>query len=149
MNHHGILHRHAHLGAYNTALLLEFLNGLYDVLVQPDDIDNPQRVNYIIIWDNDHPRFSVLYLPPYSPFLNPIEEFFSAWKWKVYERNPQSQAPLLQAMEEGCGDVAIETCQGFMRHSRRYFQRCLDQEDIACDYDEALWPDRDQRHDAP
>ncbi|XP_054592207.1 uncharacterized protein [Nothobranchius furzeri] len=163
MNHHGILHRHAHLGAYNTALLLEFLNGLYDVLVQPDGIDNPQRVNLIIIWDNvsfhkaaqmhewfqDHPHFSVLYLPPYSPFLNPIEEFFSAWRWKVYEKNPQSQVPLLQAIEEACGDVGFEACQGFNRHSRRYFQHCLDQEDIACDVDEALWPDRDQRHDAP
>uniref|UniRef100_A0A1A8CVK6 Uncharacterized protein n=1 Tax=Nothobranchius kadleci TaxID=1051664 RepID=A0A1A8CVK6_NOTKA len=44
-------------------------------------------------------------------------------------------------MEEACRDVAFEACQGFMRHSRRYFQRCLDQEDIACDVDEALWPE--------
>ena len=28
--------------------------------------------------------FPFLYLPPYSPFLNPIEELFSAWRWKVY-----------------------------------------------------------------
>ena len=126
-------------------------------------VSNLQSPSYVIIWDNvsfhtsaqvhewfqDHPRFSVLYLPPYSPFLNPIEVFFSAWRWKVYERNPQSQVPLLQSMEEASGDVGFEACQGFMWHSRRFFQRCLDQEDIACDVDEALWPDKNRRHDAP
>ena len=142
MNHHGILHRHAHLGAYNTARLLAFLDGLRDLLVPPGQIDDPQRIDHVVIWDNvsfqraaqvpewfqDHPHFSDLYLPPYSPFLNPIEEFFSAWRWKVYERNPQGRVPLLQAMEEACGAVSVEACQGFMRHSRRFFQRCLDRD---------------------
>ncbi|XP_057198986.1 40S ribosomal protein S24 isoform X2 [Triplophysa rosa] len=27
----------------------------------------------------------MVFLPPYSPFLNPIEEYFSAWRWRVYE----------------------------------------------------------------
>ena len=49
--------------------------------------------------------------------------------------------------EDACADVSSESCQGFMRHSRRFFQRCLDREDIAVDVDEALWPDRNQRHD--
>lgn len=151
MNHHGILHHHAHLGAYNTARLLAFLDGLHDLLIPPGRMDVPHRIHYIVIWDNvsfhraalvrgwfqDHPRFSTLFLPPYSPFLNPIEEFFSAWRWKVYERNPQGRVPLLQAMEEACGDVSVEACQGFIRHSRRFFQRCLDREHIACDVDEA------------
>ena len=38
------------------------------------------------------PRFSVQYLPPYSPFLNPIEEIFSAWRWKVYCMNGSLRA---------------------------------------------------------
>ena len=112
MNHQGILHRHAHLGAYNTARLLVILDGLHDLLVPPGQIDDPQRIDHVVIWDNMSfhraAHFSVLYLPPYSPFLNPIEELFSAWRWKVYERNPQDQVPLLQAMEEACGDVSVE-----------------------------------------
>ncbi|XP_049908273.1 uncharacterized protein LOC126395121 [Epinephelus moara] len=161
INHHGVLHRHVHLGAYNTDMLLAFLDDLHEQLVPPDHTDDPQRINYVVIWDNvsfhrallvrqwfqAHPHFTVLFLPPYSPFLNPIEEFFSAWRWKVYERNPQTQVPLVQAMEEACGDVSLESIQGFMRHSRRFFQRCLDRENIACDVDEALWPDRNRRHD--
>ncbi|CAB1460340.1 unnamed protein product [Pleuronectes platessa] len=34
MNHHGMLHRHAHLGAYNAARLLVFLDGLHDLLLK-------------------------------------------------------------------------------------------------------------------
>ena len=97
MNHHGILHKHVQLGPYNTDRLLTFLEDLHNQLVPPDHIDDPQRINYVIIWDNvsfhraglvrqwfqDHPHFTMLFLPPYSPFLNPIEEFFSAWRWKV------------------------------------------------------------------
>lgn len=163
MNHHGIIHHHSLLGPYNSALLLAFLDALHDILVPDGDVFGPPQINYVIVWDNvsfhraavvrqwftDHPLFTTLYLPPYSPFLNPIEEFFSAWRWKVYERHPTQQIPLLQAMGEACGDVTGEACQGFMRHTRRFFPRCLAQEDIACDVDEILWPDRARREDVP
>ncbi len=99
-------------------------------------------------WFSDHPRFSNMFLPAYSPFLNPIEEFFSAWRWKVYDRNPYEQANLLQAMEESCGDIAIESIQGWIRHSRAYFPRCLARENIYCDVDEGMWPDPAQRRNA-
>ncbi len=120
ISHHGVLHHHATLGPYNTQHLLDFLNRLFGSIIQhearmPGRAEQPQ---YVVIWDNvsfhraalvcnwfnDHPiRFSNMFLPAYSPFLNPIE-FFSAWKWKVYDQNPYEQANLLQAMEESCGD---------------------------------------------
>lgn len=34
------------------------------------------------------PPPAFLYLPPCSPFLSNIEELFSAWRWKVYDRQP-------------------------------------------------------------
>ena len=57
---------------------------------------------FLIVWDNvafhhshavsewfaAHPRMVSLFLPPYSPFLNPIEELFSLWRWKVYDLHP-------------------------------------------------------------
>jgi hypothetical protein len=49
---------------------------------------------------------SVVFLPPYSPFLNPIEEFVSAWRWKVYDHHPHDQMSLLDAMNAGCGNTA-------------------------------------------
>jgi len=34
---------------------------------------------------------TISHLPPYSLFLNAIEEFFSVWRWKVYDRQPHAR----------------------------------------------------------
>lgn len=157
ISRNGVEARDPLLGAYNSVRLINFLDGLYNRLVQP----NAQMV-FIIVWDNvnfhhaltvrdwftAHPEFRSLFLPPYSPFLNPIEEFFSAWRWKVYDRRPYEQATLLQAMDEACNDITAQQCQGWIRHSRRFYQRCLANEDIRCDVDEMLWPNAAERQDA-
>ena len=76
------------------------------------------REGHILIWDNvsfhrsaqvrnwfhDHARFTILYLPPYYPFLNPVEKLFSAWRGKVYDCKPHERMALLQAMEDACDD---------------------------------------------
>ncbi|KAK0136824.1 hypothetical protein N1851_026996 [Merluccius polli] len=153
----GVLHRHAHIGPYNTALILTFLDQLHNITAA-NQIDHMQ---YIVVWDNvsfhrsalvqnwfqQHPHFTVLYLPPYSPFLNPIEEFFSAWRWKVYDLRLQAEVPLIQAMEEACDQMEVPAMQGWIRHSRRFFPRCLANDNIACDVDEILWPDPARRRD--
>ncbi|KAL0154437.1 hypothetical protein M9458_050259 [Cirrhinus mrigala] len=158
ISQNGVVHHHATLGPYNTAHIITFLDTLHDMLT---NVQRPEQTRYVIIWDNvsfhraalvrnlftDHPLFTVLNLPPYSPFLNPVEEFFSAWRWKVYDRHPHQRIALLQAMEEACGDIDQASCQAWIRHSRRYFPRCLGLEDIACDVDEILWPDPERRHD--
>lgn len=79
-----------------------------------------------------------LYLPPYSPFLNPIEEFFSAWSWKVYVRQPLERATLLQAMDDAYDDISVDQCQAWIRHAKRFFPRCLNNDNIHCDVDENL-----------
>ncbi len=108
-----------------------------------DDI----RATLVRDWFNNHNHFTLLYLPPYNPFLNAIEEFFSAWRWKVYDWQPHARMTLLQAMEEACGDIEVGSIQGWIRHTRQYFPRCLACEDIACDVDEDLWPDPNRRRD--
>ena len=143
----GVLHRHANMGPYKTPHILAFLDRLYNLTI------NNIQIQYIVTWDNvsfhrsalvqnwftQHPNFTVLFLPPYSPFLNPIEEFFSAWRWKVYDLHPLARVALVQAMEEACDQVEATAIQGWMRHARRFFPRCLANEDIACDVDEILW----------
>ena len=44
-----------------------------------------------------------------------------------------------------CGDLAVDAFHGWIRYARRYFPRCLARENIACDVDEVLWPDRNKR----
>ena len=107
-------HPHATLKPYNTAHLLNSLNILHDNVFQPEQRGpgDPEQKMYVPIWDvsfhcaaqvcnwfHDHDRFTMIHLPPYSPFL----KIFSAWQWKVYDHKPHEHMALLQAMEEACG----------------------------------------------
>ncbi|KAL3996900.1 E74-like factor 3 [Sarotherodon galilaeus] len=143
------------LGSYNTEHLIGFFLNELEQACQGEDIV------YVVVWDTvsfhhaqlvqqwfqTHPCFMTLYLPPYSPFLNPIEEFFSTWRWKVYDHHPHEHVSLLQAMCEACGDITAEQCQAWIRHARRFFPRCLNNEDIHCDVDENVWPNVNDRLD--
>lgn len=58
------------------------------------------------------------FLSLYSPFLNSAEEFFSAWRLKVYYCQPHTQRTLLAAMDATCDDITADT--------QRFFPfRCL------------------------
>ncbi len=145
-------------GPINTHQLLNFLNHMRDALLGQQDEhsigvfvwDNVSfhRALQVREWFNMNQGFINLCLPPYSPFLNPIEEFFSSWRWKVYERQPYTRVNLLQAMGLACGDIGVEACQAWIRHARVFFPRCLARQNVACDVDEVLWPDPVRRHDA-
>lgn len=164
ISNHGVLHHHATLGPYNTQRLLTFLSDLRDVVLGREQQDHEQAGHpvYVIVWDNVsfhravqvrewfniNQEFINVCLPPYSPFLNPIEEFFSSWRWKVYDRQPYTRENLLQAMELAGDDIGVEACQAWIRHARGFYPRCLARENVACDVDEVLWPDPARRHDA-
>jgi transposase len=65
----------------------------------------------------------LIYLPPYSPDLNPIEEFFAELKafikrnWQFYEESPEQR---FDAFLEWCVDVVggrEESAKGHFRHA--------------------------------
>jgi len=93
------------------------------------------------------PTITVQYLPPYTPFLNPIKAFFSAWRWKVYDLRPYVQMALIQAMEEACDQIEAASIQEWICHSKIFFSRCLANGNIACDVDKALWLNPARRRD--
>lgn len=49
--------------------------------------------------------------------------------------------PLVQDMEKACDEIDVGAIHGWIRHSKRFFPRCLASEDIACDVDVVLCPD--------
>ena len=79
----GVLHHHATLTSCNSAHIITFLDAQHNTVVQ----DGPQQPRFVVIWDNvsfqwaalvrdwftNHNNFTVVYLPPYSPFLNLTE----------------------------------------------------------------------------
>ena len=140
-----------------------FLETFYRALIPDDErgLFREDLPKYVVICDNvsfhrsdiirqwfvTHPRMLIEFLPPYSPFLNPIEEFFSAWRWKVYDCQPHTQMTLLAAMDAACEDITVDACRGWIRHSKRFFPRYIARENIRCDVDENMWADRQERLD--
>lgn len=117
--HDGVLCHIPMIGPYNTESCITFV----DALLMKERF-HPKRKGcwglawlYVIVWDivAFHPsglvnewfaaqlRMMVQLLPTCSPLLNWIEEFFSAWRWNVYDHWPYEHMSLMEAwmMEKG------------------------------------------------
>jgi transposase len=59
----------------------------------------------------------LVYLPPYSPDLNPIEQVMSKFKNEIRKRKPRTQ----QQCEDLCGECLdwfpAEECRNYIRHA--------------------------------
>jgi transposase len=55
----------------------------------------------------------LIFLPPYSPQLNPIDKAFSAWKEGIRSRNCQNKEELFNAIRTESNRISSESCQGF------------------------------------
>ena len=73
---------------------------------------------------------TLLFLPPYSPFLNPIENLFHQWKTIVRLSNPKDEMELDRCMVEATTKITTEQLKNYCRHSKTYQTRCLQREPI-------------------
>ncbi|CDH61137.1 hypothetical protein RO3G_03680 [Lichtheimia corymbifera JMRC:FSU:9682] len=71
-----------------------------------------------------------LFLPPYSPFLNPIEECWSKMKGQVRKTPLSSKDSLVVRIQEAAKTITRKDCRGWIRHSQKYFVKCLDMQPI-------------------
>ena len=58
----------------------------------------------------------LLYLPPYSPDLNPIEEAFSKVKGLLRRARVRSREALIEAMGRALDAVTMKNIRGFFKH---------------------------------
>ena len=58
----------------------------------------------------------VLYLPAYSPELNPIEMCWSVLKAWVRKRSPRVPSKLIEAAQEAWDQVSAAFCENWIRH---------------------------------
>ena len=72
----------------------------------------------------------LVFLPAYSPFLNPIENVFNQWKHKVKTLEPTSESELLLAIDSSAGDVSQTNCRNYFNKMETYIPRCLNYEEI-------------------
>jgi transposase len=65
--------------------------------------------------------YVLLYLPPYSPDFNPIEEAFSKIKGLLRKAGARSREALVEAVGAALAGVGARDARGFFEH-RGYYQ---------------------------
>jgi transposase len=82
-------------------------------------IHTPVKVRELI----ESRGYRCLYLPPYSPFLNPIEEFWSKVKAGVRRNSLTADDRLSDRICESVQMVTRADCQAWIRHAVSFFPK--------------------------
>jgi len=80
-----------------------------------------------VIEANGH---NLMFLPPYSPQLNAIEECFAKWKGNVRTANSNTAADLEKAILTACLTITQQNCEGFFRDVRKYAVKAIRRENF-------------------
>ena len=59
---------------------------------------------------------AIVYLPPYSPDLNPIEEAFPKIKGILRKAEPRTREALIEAMGVAISAIGVRDAGGFFEH---------------------------------
>ena len=102
-----------------------------------DALDRNDMKGHYLVMDNApiHTPFKVrelvegrgykyLYLPPYSPFLNPIEEFWSIIMAGVRRNALTADDRLSDRIGKSVQMITRTDCQAWIRHAVSFFARC-------------------------
>ena len=68
--------------------------------------------------------FEVLYLPPYSPFLNPIELAFNHVKHALKLVEFTGYADFKDKVQASFNAITPDQAAGFERHCKKYYNQC-------------------------
>ena len=66
----------------------------------------------------------LLHLPPYSPFLNPIENLFSKWKDAVRSCRSANEEALIDSLQSASRSITQSDCEGYYRNMFRVLSLC-------------------------
>lgn len=98
-----------------------------------DEMDKyPEMKGHYLVMDNApihssidigkyiHSRgYRCVHLPPYSPELNPIEQFWSVVKSKVKRNKILEKESLMTRISEACDSLYMSDFKGFVTHSAK------------------------------
>ena len=116
-------HFKTYLGSVMDELDKKGLHGYY-ICMDNAPIHKPKDIQEFI----ESRGYKCIYLPPYSPFLNPIEEFWSKVKYLVKREPFDTKNTLTPRIKRACEMVTTSDLQGWVRHSMTFFERCLNGE---------------------
>ena len=133
MTKNGMLYNKVHDTAVTGQDFQLFLDEIKNICIEKE-ISNPviildnARIHHsrILKWDG----FLPVFLPPYCPFLNPIENCFSKRKNAVVRECCTSEIQLKNAINTKFSTITSEDCNGYYRNMHRYLNRSANRETI-------------------
>ncbi|GAN06739.1 conserved hypothetical protein [Mucor ambiguus] len=122
-----------------TGHYFNFLNDTMDVMDKFPDVfkdnylimDNtPIHINEDIKSVIEGRGYRCVYLPPYSPELNPIEQFWSVCKSKLKRERPLEEETLSSRIADACNQILLNDLKGFCKYSIDGFDDCLQEKPL-------------------
>ena len=100
----------------------------------PEILNN--RAKYIFFMDNASihrakllkpffENFNILFNAPYSPFLNPIEEFFGNWKYHYRKNFRENSASIIEKILRSVKEIDENLLFSFYIHVMTFLRDCL------------------------
>ena len=129
----GVIHHKLKSGSFDRSAFQEFLTEL-SIIIGDEEVyfimDNC-RIHYETFAEYD--RHKIVFLPPYSPMLNPIESIFSVLKSNVKSENAkaniiksaQSHTALKKSIEDWIFSNMSVDMTRYFRHCQEYNHRCI------------------------
>ena len=65
-----------------------------------------------------------LFLPPYSPFLNPIEYAFNTLKVFVRKETFRNRGELIEVIKEKINLITPQMAKGYFNQASKYYSQC-------------------------
>ncbi|ORE00990.1 hypothetical protein BCV72DRAFT_258995 [Rhizopus microsporus var. microsporus] len=115
--------------------IVKFMKSVMDILDKHSKkgmfnvMDNCKiQHSYFVVDVTNKRGYKTLFMPPYSPFLNPIEGCWFKIK-KNIRRSPLDKSNMLTPrIAEACKQVTVTNCQGWIRHAESHWDRCIQKE---------------------
>ena len=72
----------------------------------------------------------LIYIPPWSPELNPIENIFSIWKSAFKKLEKKTEQQVDEAIKTAATEITQRDCESCFNHSQTLYAKCIRMEDI-------------------
>lgn len=123
--------------SYKSVGLEDYLKKLFDHL-KSDNIENAY-----IVMDNarihktpdviqtiEKAGHQAVFLPPWCPFLNPIENLFNQWKGKIRGFQSESETELYENIKKAEAEIQSFHCENYFKNMESYIPLCLERAQI-------------------
>ena len=137
MDRNSLYYYEAQEVSYNSDRFMDFLASLFEYLEKDGQtcvtlvMDNVRFHHVDAVADLIARRgHKTLFLPPYSPMLNPIENLFSQLKHYIKKFNPTTAEEAFAAIELASQVISETDCSNYYNHMATYLSKCLNKERI-------------------